>query len=401
MNVLSSGRALAEQSTPAGSRHPLSYGIYIHVPFCVQKCAYCSFYSVSGQNKWFDQYVGAVKTLIGGEALSDWHTGRQLESIFFGGGTPTVLPPEQLIELLQECGRNFGGIFAEMEVSVEVNPATIDYSGLVELRQAGFNRISIGVQSLDDSDLARLGRVHTAAEARETVFQAQKAGFANLSLDLMYGLPGQDLTSWQQTLEKAFSLSPDHISMYELTIEGKTPFAVLAGQGSLDLPDEDEILAMMDHAGMIVQQCGLNRYEISNYARPGYECCHNINYWNNGSYLGFGPGAVSCQSGRRMTMVADVEQFCCRVQRSESVLVDEEELTVEERFRETVIMGLRMLAGLSLNGLETRFGINLLEYYGETLDRLLQQGLIEIQQGRIRLTRQGLLLANSVMAELV
>lgn len=312
-----------------------------------------------------------------------------------------MLPPEQLIELLQECGHSFGGSFEEMEVSVEVNPATIDYNGLVELRQAGFNRISIGVQSLDDGELARLGRVHTAAEARATVCQAQKAGFAHLSLDLMYGLPGQDLTSWQQTLEKAFSLSPDHISMYELTIEGQTPFSVLADQGNLDLPDEDEVLAMMDHAGMIVQQSGLNRYEISNYARPGYECRHNINYWNNGSYFGFGPGAVSCQSGRRMTTVSDVEEFCSRVQRGESVCVDEEELTVEQRFRETVIMGLRMLAGLSLSGLESRFSINPLAYYGATLDRLLQQGLVEIQQGRMQLTGQGLLLANSVMAELV
>ena len=392
---------LAEQRSLAGAGQAGTYGVYIHVPFCVRKCSYCSFYSVPESGEWFDLYVNAVHELIELEALSKWGLERRVETIFFGGGTPSVLAPKQLNHLLQQCGRVFGGTFEEMEISIEVNPATIDYDGLVRLRRGGFNRISIGVQSLDDGELERIGRLHTAADALATVSRARKAGFANLSLDLMYGLPGQGVASWQQTLDQALALKPDHLSMYELTIEPETPFFVLAGQGVLDLPGEDEVLTMMDYTRRTIEQSRLQRYEISNYARPGYECRHNVNYWNNGSYLGFGPGAVTCKSGRRITMLADVEQFCRHVRARQSVIVDEEELTTEERFRETVIMGLRMTGGVALNTLETRFGINPIVYYGESLDHLMQQGLVEIHQGRLRLTGQGLLLANTVMSELV
>ena len=382
---------------------PLStkFGIYIHVPFCVRKCSYCSFYSVAGQGKWFDQYVAAVHAQIKQAAQSRWSRERKVESIFFGGGTPTVLDPEQLVFLLQQCGLRFGCQHEEIEISVEVNPATIDYDGLVRLRRGGFNRISIGVQSLNDLELKRLGRLHTVDDALHTVAMARKAGFYNLSMDLMYGLPGQGVAGWQQTLDRALAVAPDHLSIYELTLEQGTPFFVRAGQGELDLPDEDEVLAMMDHTCRTLEQSGLQRYEISNYARPGHECRHNVNYWNNGSYFGFGPGAVTCKSGRRTTTLADVKQFCERMQSGQLVCVDEEELTPEERFRETVIMGLRMTRGVSLNALEKRFGINLITYYGATLDQLMRQQLLEVQQGRLRLTDRGLLLANTVMAELV
>ncbi len=377
------------------------FGIYIHVPFCVRKCAYCSFFSVAGQNKWFDQYVTAVHAQIEQAVLSGWSRNRQVESIFFGGGTPTVLAPGQLVFLLQQCGQGFSYRQEEIEISIEVNPATIDSDGLVCLRKEGFNRISIGVQSLDDGELERLGRVHTAADAIRTVRLARQAGFDNLSLDLMYGLPGQDVASWQYTLEQTLALQPDHLSIYELTIEQGTPFCERAGQGELDLPDEDEVLAMLSHTNRTMKAAGFHRYEISNYARPGYECRHNVNYWNNGSYLGFGPAAVTSRSGRRMTAVGDVEQFCRRILTGQTVYVDEEELTPEERFRETVIMGLRMTSGLNLKVLEQRFGINLISYYGAVIDQLLGEHLLNIEQGRLHLTERGLLLADSVMAELV
>ncbi len=394
MSVQSSDPVLVEQP-------PQTYGIYIHVPFCVRKCSYCSFYSVASAAKWFDQYVDAVCRQINRESERAWSRGHRVGSIFFGGGTPTVLRPDQLVSLLRECELRFDFQANAVEASLEVNPATIEHDGLLCLRQGGFNRISIGVQSLDDSELERIGRVHTAADAVHTVAMARKAGFSSLSLDLMYGLPGQRLGGWQQTLQQALALQPDHLSMYELTIETGTPFYVLAEQGELDLPGEEEVLAMLDYTGQSVEKAGLQRYEISNYARPGHECRHNVNYWHNGSYLGFGPGAVSCRSGRRATMLTDVEQFCRRIQAGESVVVDEEELTVEQRFRETVIMGLRLLRGFSLDALQARFGIDPVVYYGETLARLQRQGLIEIEQGRLRLSGQGLLLANSVMAELV
>jgi len=236
MTAPTSVPALADPQSPAASRQTPTYGVYIHVPFCIRKCSYCSFYSLPGHGKWFDQYVETVTTLIKQQASSAWLKGRQPESIFFGGGTPTVLLPEQLVGILHECRRSFGGTFTELEVSVEVNPATIDYKGLACLHRGGFNRISIGAQSLDDSELRRLGRVHTAADVYATVRQARKAGFANLSLDLMYGLPEQQPARWRQTLNQALELQPDHLSLYELTVEEKTPFAVLAGQGALDLP---------------------------------------------------------------------------------------------------------------------------------------------------------------------
>lgn len=401
MSVPTSVRILAEPRSLTGGRETGTYGIYIHVPFCVRKCSYCSFYSVVGQDKWFDQYVNAVYSQIKQAAQSRWSRERQVESIFFGGGTPTVLDPEQLVFLLQQCGLGFGCLHQEIEASIEVNPATIDHEGLVRLRRGGFKRISIGVQSLNDRELKLLGRLHTADDALHTVAMAREAGFTDLSLDLMYGLPGQDVAGWQQTLDQALVVAPDHLSIYELTLEQGTPFFAQAGQGELDLPDEDEVLAMLNHTSRTIKSTNLHRYEISNYARPGHECRHNVNYWNNGSYLGFGPGAVTCKSGRRMTAPADVEQFCERIQEGQPVLVDEEELTPEERFRETVIMGLRMTCGVSLNDLEKRFGINLITYYGATLDQLIMQQLLEIHQGRLRLSERGLLLANTVMAELV
>jgi len=345
--------------------------------------------------------VKAVHAQIEQMAQCGWSQGRQVESIFFGGGTPTVLSSRQLVFLLQECGRRFGCQPASIETSIEVNPATIDYDGFVQLRQSGFNRVSIGVQSLDDRELKIIRRLHTAADAIRTVALAREAGFDNLSLDLMYGLPGQNLSRWQQTLDRALALAPDHLSMYELTLEQGTSLAVRIGQGELHLPGEDEVLAMLDHTSRTVERSDLRRYEISNYARPGYECRHNVNYWHNGSYLGFGPGAVSCMSGRRLTAIADVEQFCSRIQAGQSVIVDEEELATEARFRETVIMGLRMICGVFLQELVDRFGINAMSYYGKTLGRLMEQELLEVHQGRLRLTDRGLLLANTVMAELV
>ena len=401
MSVPTSVPILVEPRPLTGGRKTGTYGIYIHVPFCIRKCSYCSFYSVAGQDKWFDQYVNAVHAQIKQAAQSRWIGDRQVESIFFGGGTPTVLDPEQLVFLLQQCRLRFGYQHQDIETSVEVNPATIDYDGLVRLRRGGFNRISIGVQSLDDRELKRLGRLHTADDALHTVAMAREAGFTDLSLDLMYGLPGQDVAGWQQNLDRALAATPDHLSIYELTLEQGTPFFVRAGQGELDLPDEDEVLSMLDHTCRVMKRADFQRYEISNYARPGHECRHNVNYWNNGSYLGFGPGAVTCKSGRRMTTLTNVEQFCKRIQAGQPVRVDEEKLSTEERFRETVIMGLRMIRGLSLNTLEKRFGINLTTYYGATLNRLMRQQLLEVHQGRLRLTERGLLLANTVMAELV
>ncbi|WPD23809.1 MAG: radical SAM family heme chaperone HemW [Candidatus Electrothrix scaldis] len=375
-------------------------GLYFHIPFCLQKCPYCSFYSLAGRTDLHARYAQALITQLC--SCVEVYQGqlRPLTSIFFGGGTPTLLSPEILAELLAECLTRYPCI-DEAEISIEVNPATVDAVGLAHLRRAGFNRLSIGVQSLNDTELCQLGRPHTVTDAVQTVQWAREAGFDNINLDLMYGLPGQKVEAWQTTLEQALSLRPEHLSIYELTLEEGTPFFRQYAQGLFSLPEEEAVLLMLEETQQLLHQAGLQHYEISNYARPGRQCQHNINYWQNGEYLGFGAGAVAFLAGTRYTALADVEQFCLYMEQSKEVWAEQEQLDPEASFRETVIMGLRMTAGLSLAELEDRFGFDAEDYYGETLERLLRQGLLRIVQGYLQFTAEGLLLANAVMAELV
>lgn len=375
-------------------------GLYLHVPFCLQKCPYCSFYSLSGRLDLSTRFVAAVNRQI--ERFSTRRETREqpFTTIFFGGGTPTMLPPTILTDLLQACLDRFPHA-NELEISIEVNPATIAQEGLQLLRRGGFNRLSIGVQSLNDQELKRIGRAHSANEAMQTVRMARQAGFTNISLDLMYGLPGQDEQSWQKNLNRALALEPDHLSLYELTIEENTPFGRRLNRNDLQLPDEEKVLAMMETTRRLTSGVGLSRYEISNYSRPGFQCRHNINYWQNGHYVGLGPGAVSRIGATRFTAVTDVELFCERLENERKEWQEEETLDKETRFRETVIMGLRMTKGVSLDALNKRFGIDPAVYYGTTLKLLMEQELVEMQQGWLRLTEPGLLLANTVMAQLV
>ncbi|WP_339135189.1 MAG: radical SAM family heme chaperone HemW [Candidatus Electrothrix sp. GW3-4] len=375
-------------------------GLYFHIPFCLQKCPYCSFYSLAGRADLHARYAQALITQVRSCAEVYRDHLRPLTSIFFGGGTPTLLPPETLSMLLTECLTQFPCV-AEAEISIEVNPATVAALGLAHLRRAGFNRLSIGVQSLNDVELRLLGRPHTVADAVQTVQWAREAGFENINLDLMYGLPGQEPQAWLATLEQALALRPEHLSIYELTLEEGTPFSRQYGQGLFSLPEEEAVLLMLEETRQLLRQAGLQRYEISNYARPGRQCRHNINYWQNGEYLGFGAGAVAFLAGTRLTALADAEQFCERLEHGQEVWMEREKLDLDAAFRETVIMGLRMTAGVSLGELTERFGIHAENYYSEILQGLIRQGMLHIVQGRLQLTAQGMLLANSVMAELV
>jgi oxygen-independent coproporphyrinogen-3 oxidase len=369
-------------------------GLYVHVPFCLKKCAYCSFYSEAGRQD-SSRYIAAVSA-----QLRQFSAPRPLTSIFFGGGTPTMLPPESLRQLLAECRQHFP-CTEDAEISIEVNPATVDLAALRILRQAGCNRLSVGAQSFQDKELRNLGRPHTAADAAQAVRLAREAGFTNISLDLMHSLPGQTLQTWQDTLAQALLLAPQHLSIYELTIEEGTPFARQQERGGLILPDEDTALLMLEAALRMTEAAGFRRYEISNYARPGFECRHNINYWRNGEWLGFGPGATASIARTRRTAVADVAEFCRRMESGQEVWEETETLEREAAFRETVIMGLRMTAGLALDKLRRRFGIDAAAYYGGTLERLVRLELLETADGCLRLTAKGLLAANAVMAELV
>jgi oxygen-independent coproporphyrinogen III oxidase len=330
----------------------------------------------------------------------EWAERRAVTTIFFGGGTPSIFPASVLAGLLWECRARFVQA-DDIESSIEVNPATVTDGDLLQLRRAGFNRLSIGVQSLADGELTRIGRPHTAADARETVRSARRAGFSNINIDLMYGLPAQKVPDWRNTLRAALELAPEHLALYELTIEEGTPFAGLVEQGKLKLPQEDAVLEMMEVTAAETNRGGYRRYEISNYSRPGRECRHNINYWRNGSYIGLGAGAVSCVAGRRYAAIKDVELFCRRMAVGQEPWAEVEELGHEARFRETVIMGLRMTAGISIRELELRFGLNPAVYYGPALQRLASQGLVVMENGFLRLTARGLPVANRVMADLV
>jgi oxygen-independent coproporphyrinogen-3 oxidase len=389
--------------TPSAERATLSAaaGLYLHIPFCLRKCPYCSFFSVAAEKDLQNRFLRALSLQIN-RLAEIWPSGDSgIATIFFGGGTPTVLAPATLVGMLEEAAGKFPLPVFPVETTIEINPATIEARGIALLVDSGFNRISVGVQSLDDGELAFLGRAHDRSDALRCIQAIRAAGCSNLNLDLIYGLPGQTPAAWRRTLEQVLELEPDHLAIYELTIEGNTPFARWQQAGRWSLPPEEELLAMLDITVGLTGKAGFERYEISNYARPGRQCRHNINYWRNGTYIGLGPGAVSCLAGRRYQAVRDIGSFCRCMEEGIEPWEEVEELDREGRFRETVVIGLRMTAGVSVPELRRRFGIDMLAYYGPLLARLAEQGLIALQGERVRLTAAGLLVADRVLAELV
>ena len=380
-------------------------GLYVHIPFCQTKCPYCSF--VSYQNVDTDIKNRYMQTLVQQAydmASHPWSRARKFHSLYIGGGTPPTVDIPTMADFIAEClgAFDFSARSPEMpEVTMEVNPNTVNKAVLKRFRQAGVNRLSIGTQSFSDAMLKAIGRKHSAEDCILAVKHARDAGFTNISLDLMYGLPGQGLANWQNSLKTAVELAPEHFSVYELTIEKNTPFADQLCQGRLDLPGEDVTLAMFEHAREILPARGYEQYEISNYARKGFQSIHNINYWENGSYVGLGSGAVSCFSGVRIQNEENPERFIKMITMQEKPFKEAEFLPLYARFRESVIMGLRMTAGVSISRLEKQFGITPVEHYGEILELLLLQELLEEKDNRLRLTKRGMLLANRVMAQLV
>ncbi len=329
-----------------------------------------------------------------------WSQEREFGSIYIGGGTPTIFAGEKLASLISSC-RSLFRFVNSPEITVEANPNTITEKKLRLLKQAGVTRLSMGVQSFSDSLLTVLGRTHSRAEAGRAILAARNAGFENLSLDLMYGLPGQDARRLEQTLAAALEFHPEHISIYELTIEAGTQFESRVNSGELQLPGEELIGGMDDIIQGTLQENGYCRYEISNYSLPGRESRHNINYWKNGSYLGLGAGAVSCFSGLRIRNLEDAGEYARLVIKGELPFREGEFLSCAARFRESVVMGLRMLEGICFEEIEARFGISVLKHYGKVLDDLLEGGALEISSGRMRLTGRGLQVADSIMAMLV
>lgn len=371
--------------------------LYIHIPFCLSKCPYCAFNSFAGvTSSLMNDYTAVLAKQIRSRlAESD-----PLKSVFFGGGTPTILT-ESNLELIFDAINQTCTIDSGAEISVEANPKTVSPEKLDLLLRCGVNRLSIGVQSFDDGDLRLLKRPYREADIDEILIMAGAAGFENISIDLMYGIPGQKPAVWQQNLEKALKLPVKHLSMYQLTIEEKTPFETLFAQDELFLPDEEEVEIMDELTMKLTMKSGMNRYEISNYAREGYQCRHNRVYWKNESYWGIGAGAVEYIAGERRWYEPDPVAYVEKSINGALPLVQSECLDPEDSFRETVIMGLRLVEGVTISTLLKRFGIDVGTYYGDRLKRLVDLGMLEIVEDNLRLTQKGMNVANSVMAELV
>jgi len=363
--------------------------LYIHIPFCRRKCGYCSFVSYAGREADMPAYIDSVK-----QELASQSAGQRLVSIYLGGGTPSLLPPEQLRGLLSSV-RSLFVVAARAEVSMEANPDSLDEQYLASALAWGINRLSVGVQSLDDRDLALLGRIHTAAQAADAVRLARRAGCGNLNLDLIYGVPGQSLDRWRRTLEKAAALGPEHLSLYPLTLDGDVPLRLAIEQGALPPIDPDLAADQYELAEQLLESYGYQHYEISNWARAGCECRHNLVYWRNLPYLGVGAAAHSCVHGRRSANTADVDEYMAASARRPFVARSwEEEIGPELELCETVILGLRLSEGISLQGLSTRFGVDPLERYGPQVNELVALGLLDHSGGSMRLTRRGRLLGN-------
>ena len=378
----------------------INTGLYIHIPFCRTKCPYCSFVSKPCADQPPDAYLETLQTQITAFSSHPWVREQRFQTMFLGGGTPTIYQGEKLASLVSHSLQHLP-FDSDPEISVEANPNTVSKDKLLALRQAGVNRLSIGVQAMTPEMLAVLGRSHSVDDACRSFGVGREAGFGNINIDLIYGLPGQTVEHWQQTLQQALALQPEHLALYELTIEPGTVFAKQMAQGRLSLPDEEQIVAMEEMTVREAAAQGIQRYEISNYAKEGHQCRHNINYWQNGSYLGLGAGAVSCLDGRRVRNLADPEAYMESVANGQEPLENEESLSLEASFRETVIMGMRMTDGINLADLKDRYGLEPLAYYGETLTRHIERGAVIIEDDWMRLSQSALAVADFILADLV
>jgi len=377
-----------------GTDHPKA--AYVHIPFCVSKCHYCEFNSYPGLDFLFSDYVDALVMEI--ERVSSHMEPAELDTVYFGGGTPTILPPADLSWILFTISDNIG-IAPGAEVTTEANPGTVDQEKLSELRRAGFNRVSLGVQSFDDSFLARIGRAHSISQALDAYSAIRRAGFANVGIDLMFALPGQTVDIWECTLAAAVGLGPEHISLYELSIEEGTRFAELCAEGVLELPDEDEQIVMYELAIEKLTAGGYEHYEVSNFARPGFRSRHNQVYWRNDPYYGFGAGATGYVDGDRSRRIAAPSDYIRAISSGSDAIEFTEHLTGRAYLSETIIQGLRMLEGIDLNEFERRTGVDITKEFATQVNGLRDRGLIEIAGSRIRVTHTGLLLLNDVSRE--
>lgn len=369
-------------------------GIYVHIPFCVRQCRFCVFTAVSYSGDLIRRYVEALKQEFYTCLEAGLLEGRWLQSIYFGGGTPGLIPAALLSELLGALSR-LSPIPQGLEVTLETTPELVTASRASQWRAAGIDRLSIGAQSFRSDELERLGRLHTASQIERAVGFAREAGFSNINLDLIYGLPGQSLSRWRFNLQRAIVLAPTHLSIYGFTLEEGTPFYSAWEQGCLEPPAERRGIAMYRLAQNILAGAGYEQYEVSNFARPGFRCRHNLIYWRDQDYLGLGASAHSYLDGRRWYNHEDPIGYIDKVLKTGRAVQEEEPLDPQRRLREAIAVGLRSAEGVGITALKRRYG-RLPAWLRAVITEQTRLGLIQYARGRLRLTAAGILLADEV-----
>jgi putative oxygen-independent coproporphyrinogen III oxidase len=374
------------------SRSPI--GLYVHVPFCSAICNYCNFnrglFDAALKARYVDAVVAEIDQAVDADA----------DTIYFGGGTPSLLDPEEIERIIEACERSFR-VPSDREVTLEANPESVTVDKLAAFRRAGVNRLSFGVQSFRDEELRRLSRLHSASRARAALSEARAAGFDNVSLDLMMWLPQQSVAAWLDSVDEAIALRPEHLSLYLLEVYPNAPLKDEMARVPWSQAPDDDAATMYLTALDRLDAAGYEQYEISNVARPGRCSEHNLKYWTDGEWMGFGCGAHSTRDGVRWKNLASTEEYVSRIDRHESTAVDLRNLSAAERLGDALFTGLRLNAGIDLAMIDRRYGVDVWERYGGQLAPFVDEGFLERAGSRIRLTRPGMLLAHEVMAVFV
>ncbi len=361
-------------------------GLYLHFPFCEQKCRYCDFSSWAGKEKHMDSYLEALFQEL--ESYKGESQDEEISSIFMGGGTPTLFHGELLVKTLGKCKECFS-IREDAEISIECNPGTVDKDKLSALFEGGFNRLSFGLQAWQDHHLAFLGRIHRHKEFEDSVKWALEVGFTNISADLIFGIPGQTEEEWKESLEKALASGIHHISAYSLKVEEDTVLYHWRAQGKFQEMDDDQERKLYHNGVRLIEDHGFKQYEISNFARPGYESRHNLNYWKNGEYIGCGCGAHSYYQSLRRANVQSIEEYIRLINDGQSVIASQEEIDTKTELFETLMLAFRLNEGINKRDFTSRFNFSLTDKYAEEIKELKKQGLVVEDEDSIRPTALG------------
>jgi len=369
-------------------------GLYIHVPFCSAICNYCNFNRGLFDEALKRRYVGAVEAEIRRSGAAARATA---DTIYFGGGTPSLLEPDEVARLVHACGEAFD-LAADREVTLEANPESVTEARLAAYRAAGVNRLSVGVQSFRDDELQRLSRLHGSARACAALAEARAAGFDNVSLDLMMWLPAQRVDQWLESVDRAISLAPEHLSLYMLEVYPNAPLKDEMARSRWSQAPDDDVARMYLTAMDRLESAGYRQYEISNVARPGRRSRHNLKYWTDGEWLGFGCGAHSTRGGVRWKNIPSTEEFVARIATGQAVTCEVRPLSPDEQLGEALFTGLRLNDGVDLDAIRGRYGVDVWQRFGQDLSPFRDAGYLEVDARRLRLTRPGMLLAHEVMA---